>query len=179
MPTAAVAKDLLRKEGFKDAETVDGWLTNTTLQEQVGKGAIWWVDEAGFLSTCAMVRFRSWPLSKTRIIMGGDTRQHRSVERGDALRILKEYAELPLAVVETVRRQTGMDREATKGFSKGEFLVGFQKLDAMNSIVELPDGERYKALAREYVEAVEKKSRHGGVADAFGNPKSRPQSVTR
>jgi ATP-dependent exoDNAse (exonuclease V) alpha subunit len=89
------------------------------------------------------------------MILTGDTRQHRAVRRGDTLRMLKEHADLALAEVTTVRRQQGPYREAVEAFAEGELYKGFAKLDEMGSCIELPNHERYAAVAQQYLKALE------------------------
>ena len=48
-PMAQTAHDVLRKQGFENAETVAQLLVNPRLQEEA-RGAVLWVDEAGQLS---------------------------------------------------------------------------------------------------------------------------------
>ena len=43
--------------------------------------------------------------NKARIILSGDARQHTAVERGDAMRILKQVAHIPHVSMETIYRQ--------------------------------------------------------------------------
>jgi hypothetical protein len=40
-----------------------------------------------------------------RVVLSGDTAQHRAVERGDALRLLEQYAGLQAAELKEIWRQ--------------------------------------------------------------------------
>ena len=58
--------------------------------QQAAKGQVLWVDEAGFLSVRQMLELQEFAVEQDcRLIVTGDTKQHHSVERGDALRILE------------------------------------------------------------------------------------------
>jgi len=157
-PTAEAARDILRREGFKGAETVEQLLTSAKLQEQA-KGAVLWIDEAGLLSSRAMARVAK--LADTlgaRVILSGDAGQHRAVERGDALRVLEEHAGLELATLSRIQRQDGLYRDAVEDVSQGRIVQAFGKLDKLGAIVEIPNEERYKILADEYLTAIREKA---------------------
>jgi ATP-dependent exoDNAse (exonuclease V) alpha subunit len=89
---SASATEVLHKQGFKSAATVQKLLTDPELQ-RLAQGRILLVDEAGFLSTRDMLQLLSFAAGNNcRVILSGDSRQHHSVERGDALRILEKSA---------------------------------------------------------------------------------------
>jgi thymidine kinase len=54
-PSSQASRGVLKKEGFKDAETLEMLLKNEKLQEQT-KGQVLWVDEAGLVSSKDMRR---------------------------------------------------------------------------------------------------------------------------
>ena len=54
-PSSQASRNVLKKEGFQNAETVAMLLKNEKLQQQV-KGQVLWVDEAGLVSTKDMKR---------------------------------------------------------------------------------------------------------------------------
>jgi ATP-dependent exoDNAse (exonuclease V) alpha subunit len=88
------AVEVLKQEGLSASETVQGLMKNPFLQD-IAKGKVLLVDEAGFLSAKQMhwiVKFASQ--SDCRLILSGDTRQHHSVERGDSLRVLENLGAL-------------------------------------------------------------------------------------
>jgi ATP-dependent exoDNAse (exonuclease V) alpha subunit len=90
--------------------------------------------------------------------MSGDTAQHTSVERGDALRLLEKYAGLKPAELTEIRRQKSEQyREAVRDLAVGDGRRGFEKLDQMGAIKELPEDERYKQLAKDYADAVSRR----------------------
>lgn len=159
-PTAAASREILRNEGFKEADTVEKWLTDEKWRSTVGTDEVLWIDEAGLLSNRDMVRLIELAEERrSRLILSGDTRQHRAVARGDSLQTLKNHADLSLAVVHTVRRQDGIYREAVEAFSDGYLDKGFEKLDDMGAILELPSDKRYKTIAAEYMQAVKEETK--------------------
>lgn len=173
-PTAKMAREVFPKDGIKDAETVARLLVDTELQRQY-RGGVWWIDEAGMISSRMMVALcLAAERNDARLIFSGDTRQHGSVERGDALRILRDQAGLKLALVETIQRQKGLYKEAVLDCSRGQIAEGLEKFDRMGAIREVDTAERYKELAREYLEA----RREGASAVVISPTHSEGRRVT-
>jgi hypothetical protein len=91
--------EVLRAQGFTTADTLQQFLVNSELQEQV-KGQILWVDEAGFLSVHQMLELQEFAIEHDcRVIVTGDTKQHHSVPWGDALRILERSGVIALKLI--------------------------------------------------------------------------------
>jgi len=103
-PGSEAARDVLPSEGFTNAETVARLLENAELQQEA-RGAVWWVDEAGQLSTRQMDRLVALAKElEARVVLAGDTGQHHSVERGCAFRVLEKEGEMKVAQVEKIMR---------------------------------------------------------------------------
>jgi hypothetical protein len=65
-----------------------------------------------------------------RLVLTGDTKQHHSVQRGDALRILERSGAVAQAVLNKIYRQRIPElREAIEDLSKGRTGEGFDKLE--------------------------------------------------
>ena len=154
-PSAESSRGTLRQEGFLNAETVAHLLQNQLLHPQL-RGQVLWIDEAGLLSVRQMHEiFRLAERQDCRVILSGDTRQHTSVERGDALRLLEKFAELKPAELTEIRRQKDEQyREAVREFSRDNPHGGFEKLDQMGAIKEAGEEERCRQLATDYADAV-------------------------
>jgi len=153
-PSADASRGVLRQEGFDNADTVARLLTDRDLQNQV-RGAVLWVDEAGLLGTRTMGQF--FDLAEkldARVILSGDRRQHGSVERGSALRLLETEAGLVPAELKEIQRQKGSYKQAVHALSEGRIEDGFDQLDQLGWIREMPSEERYGALAADYAAAV-------------------------
>jgi conjugative relaxase-like TrwC/TraI family protein len=154
------ACDVLRKEGFENAATVERLLIDPRMQEQV-KGGVLLVDEAGLLSVKDMKRlFDVAKAQEARVILSGDSKQHSSVYRGDALRILEKDAGMRIARLSEIRRQTKETyRNAVKAISEGDKVgkdgktrlqAGIEMLDNMGAIIEADGDGRYKTIASDY-----------------------------
>ena len=65
-----------------------------------------------------------------RIILSGDTAQHRAVERGDALRLLEQHASLQAAELTEIRRQKADAHKAVVAdLRAGNLESAFKRLD--------------------------------------------------
>jgi len=152
---SAKATGVLRSKGFSDADTVARLLIDTQLQEKL-RGQVIWIDEAGMVGSRTMSRvFELADRLDARVILSGDRRQHGSVERGAALRLLEEQAGLIPAEIKEIQRQKDEYKKAIEDLSVGRIRAGFLKLDDLGWIREIDEAERYRILASDYVEAVQ------------------------
>ncbi len=74
--------------------------------------------------------------------------------RGDAFRLLQKYAGLKIAEVKEIRRQEHETyKKAVAALSRGDLPNAFMSLDKLGAIIEVADeGERYRALAADFME---------------------------
>ena len=147
-PSAEASRGVLRTEGFEDADTVARFLQDEKFQQQARNGVIW-VDEAGLLGIrqVAQVFDRAKDLN-ARVVLQGDRRQHGSVERGATLRVLEEFAGLPVAELKDIRRQRGEYKSAVEALSKGDILAGYDKLAALGWVQQVGGN---KPLVEDYL----------------------------
>ena len=151
-PSAVASRETLREAGFANADTVAQLMLNTKLQKEI-RGQVIWIDEAGLLGVRDLWRVMELAGNDTRVILTGDTAQHAPVARGDAFRLLQEYAGLKVAEVTQIRRQELEEyRRAIESLSKGDLRTAFRRLDALGAFVEIDDDERrYRELAADYI----------------------------
>jgi conjugative relaxase-like TrwC/TraI family protein len=155
-PSADASRGVLRREGFADADTLSRLLVDETLQEQA-RGHVIWVDEAGLVSTKAMRALFDLAQSlHARVVLSGDTRQHTSVERGDALRLLEREAGLAPAEIKEIQRQKDKYKLLVRDLSEGRVADAFARLDQLGWIKEVEGEERTRAIAQDYVESTMK-----------------------
>ena len=155
-PSAEASRGVLRSDaGFANAETVEALLRNQKLQAQV-RGQVIWIDEAGLLSVRTLARVADFAEKQNcRIILSGDTAQHRAVERGDALRILEKHAGLQAAELEKIWRQKADAHKAiVADLRAGDLEHAFTKLDRLGMLREWDADKRHEALVADYVAAV-------------------------
>src|ERR1700745_1735190 len=92
-----------------------------------------------------------------RVIVTGDTKQHHSVQWGDALRILERSGVIAQAELTKIHRQRIPElRAAVEDLSKGRTEEGFDKLDRFGAIQEIADAaDRLAVIAEKHIEALE------------------------
>jgi conjugative relaxase-like TrwC/TraI family protein len=156
-PTSQASRGVLRDEGFDKAETVSKLLMDRDLQNQL-KDQVLWVDEAGLLGTKDMTALLEITQKQNaRLILGGDTRQHSSVVRGDALRILNTVGEIKTSEVNKIYRQRHEHyRQVVQDLADGQILSAFEKLDSMDAIKTIDPLDPHTQLVNDYAEAVSK-----------------------
>src|SRR6201995_4171824 len=91
-----------------------------------------------------------------RLVHTGDTKQHHSVQWGDALRILERSGVIAQAELTKIHSQRIPElRAAIEDLSKGRTGEGFDKLDKFGAIQEIPDdADRLAAIAEKKIEAL-------------------------
>ncbi|MEP1305108.1 MAG: MobF family relaxase [Balneola sp.] len=175
-PTADASRDMLRSEGFKNADTVTRLLRDEELQSEIQDQVIW-VDEAGMLGTKDMGDILELADDlNARVILTGDTRQHTAVQRGDAMRILRQVAGIPIPSLNRIYRQKGKEyRMAVETISAGDVSGGFDKLESLGCIEELESNDVSKQLANDYLKA----KKENRTALVISPTNEQAQSVTK
>lgn len=149
------ASEELKKKGV-ETHTIASLLHNPKLQEQL-KSNVLLIEEAGMVGTKDMSQLLELGVKNDcRILMCGDIAQHSAPTYGDALRILEQDAQLRTVRLQKILRQKPQDyRKAVEYLSKGQTLKGYQALDKMNAIKEIPDVEvRLNTIAEEYITSI-------------------------
>jgi hypothetical protein len=134
------------------------------MQKRVKNGVLW-IDEAGMLSVKTLKGvFDVAKEQDARVVIVGDTGQHNSVERGDAMRVLENNQAMKFASLTEIRRQTNETyREAIAAISQGDSIgkdgmtklqAGMETLDTMGAIIEVQGAERYKRIAEDYADVI-------------------------
>ncbi len=154
-PTASASRGVLKSEGHKNADTVARLLADKAMQSEL-KNGILWVDEAGLLGTETMLDLlRLTKQQNARLILSGDDKQHSSVIRGDALRVLKKVARIPTAEINVIRRQKNeLYKAAVEDLANANVASGFEKLDRMGAIKVFEPDRNYAEIATRYIEGV-------------------------
>jgi ATP-dependent exoDNAse (exonuclease V) alpha subunit len=154
-PSAEASRGVLKSEGFENATTVAKLLASKPLQQQV-KGHVVWIDEASLLGTRTL--HQVFELSKKlgfRVILSGDWKQHGSVERGTAMRLLEGHAGIKPVWVTTIQRQSESYKEAVRLVSEGHVQDGFDIVNSLRWVHEISNAsERSQAIAAEFADAI-------------------------
>lgn len=154
-PSAGASRGVLRTEGFDSADTVARLLIDQQVQADCANGVIW-IDEAGLLGTRTMREvFDLADRLHSRVVLSGDRRQHGSVERGAALRLLEEEAGIRPVELKEIQRQRDEYKLAIRDLSEGHVDDGFRRLDRLGWVREIDDENRYKAIAESYIQTIQ------------------------
>ena len=148
-PTAA-ATDVLRKEGF-EAVTLQSLLLP---KPSSLKNKLVVVDEAGAVGMDDMKRL--FDLAKdSRIVLSGDTGQHGSVPRGDALRLLEQHSDFKSGQLTAIRRQRKAEyRKAVELAARKRTAEAFAQLERMDAVAELSGDNVHDSAAKSYLKAL-------------------------
>jgi hypothetical protein len=142
-PTDACVQDL-RKTGFQ-ARTFQGF------QKRPVRAEMLVIDEASMLSVPQML----WLVkhareSDARVLLVGDSAQHRSVERGDALRILEQSGAVRVVeLLQTQRQKVPALKAAIEDLKAGRLQAGWEKVEHHGVIKEIIDGQALRERAVE------------------------------
>jgi conjugative relaxase-like TrwC/TraI family protein len=148
-PTTA-ATEVLRKEGF-EAKTLQSLLLSKPLSL---KDKLIVLDEAGAVGMDDMKRL--FDLAKdSRIILCGDTGQHGSVPRGDALRILEQHSDFKSGQLTAIRRQRKAEyRKAVELAAQKRTVEAFAQLEQMEAVSEYSGDKLHGLAAKSYLKAL-------------------------
>jgi len=132
-PTDASVKDL-RKAGFQ-ARTFQGF------QLRPEHADLLVIDEASMLSIPQMLWLVKHAQKRdSRVLVVGDSAQHRTVERGNALRILEQSGSVRyVELLQTQRQKVPALKAAIEDLKAGRLQNGWQKLEQHGVIKELTD----------------------------------------
>src|SRR5207237_10674487 len=112
------------------------------------------LDEAGAVGLDDMVRlFELGHRRDCRVILSGDTGQHASVARGDALRILEQYSDYRFSELTTIRRQKSEAfRQVVELAAAKKTDRAFARLLDLGAVTESSTdrGELYQRAAEAY-----------------------------
>jgi conjugative relaxase-like TrwC/TraI family protein len=154
-PTAAAA-DTLRKDKLESV-TLARLLTDWAMQRTLSVRSVIVLDEAGAVGLDDMVKLFNLAVSNgARVVLSGDTGQHASVARGDALRILEQYSSYRFSELTTIRRQKpAAFRQVVELAASKQGDRAFAKLVELGAVTEVAtdDGQLYQRAAEAYLSA--------------------------
>ena len=153
-PSSGASRGVLRADGFDEADTVAKYLQSQKLQNKA-KDQVVWIDEAGLLSVPQLKKvLETARIYKSRVVLSGDSRQHNSVEKGDALRILEEKSGLEQAELKETKRQKNEEyKQAVENIRDGKAGLGFENLEKMGAIIEEQNpNKRTEQIAKDYAD---------------------------
>ena len=146
------AVDELKTVGLSDATTISRFLEDSSMQASL-HGKVLIVDEAGMVSGRQMEGLlKLAEQTQARILFSGDTRQIQSVEASDALRILEGESQMKSVSLTGVQRQTKAEYRDAIQTLRHSPEQGFEKLEKLGAVREVPYLERAEAVASAYRE---------------------------
>jgi conjugative relaxase-like TrwC/TraI family protein len=141
---------------LQSAATVQRLLVDPTLQESL-KEQVVVVDEYGLLSTRQLKQLVDITTTQNaRLLLVGDSAQHKSVEAGDAARIIERESRVRIVTLAQVHRQAANPayRKAAEDLATGRLTSGLRKLDRMGAIVEIDSPSvRHQRMVEEWLKA--------------------------
>jgi conjugative relaxase-like TrwC/TraI family protein len=172
------AVEVLQKNGgqsragkaLAETQTVQALLQSPRLQAAC-RNRVVVVDEYSLLSLRQLHGLARLARGQNaRLIFSGDSRQHLSVEAGDAARIVERETPVRVVDLKTIRRQVPAKyRAAVQSLADGWTARGLKQLDAIGAIVEVTDREaRHARMVDDYLSASAEtkiiENRHGKKA---------------
>jgi len=150
-PTRSAVEEL-QKVGFRDAMTISRLLEDQSAQASL-RGKLLIVDEAGMISGPQMEGILKLAgREQARILFSGDTRQISSVEASDALRILERESQMRSFSLTDVQRQSNAQYRNAIQTLRDSPERGFEMLERLGAVREVPIAERGRAVANLYRE---------------------------
>ena len=155
-PTAAAAGTLRNELSYlAKTMTLQKLLADSDMRSRLSPGSVIVLDEAGAVGLDDMAKlFEVARLNGCRVILSGDTGQHASVTRGDALRILEQYSGYRFEELTTIRRQKPEAfREIVELAAAKQTDKAFAKLLELGAVTEVltDDGQLYQRAADAYL----------------------------
>jgi conjugative relaxase-like TrwC/TraI family protein len=155
-PTASAA-DTLRRDGLEDAMTLERFYSDLRTRSRLSPRSVVVLDEAGAVGLESMAKLFDLAERKDfRVVLCGDTGQHSSVTRGDALRILEQYSGYRFSELTTIRRQKpAAFRQVVELAAAKQTDKAFAKLLELGAVTETltDDGRLYQRAADAYLSA--------------------------
>lgn len=145
------AREALESAGFEHADTVQRFLVSEAMQAQAVRRVLL-VDEAGLLSTEQLDGLtRIAHAVRARLLLVGDTKQHYSVQRGDALRNIVRHSGTPVVrLSEVLRQREESDQRFSRLLASGEATEAFYYAARRGMIRETGSDEALFAEAAEH-----------------------------
>lgn len=141
---------------LQSAATVQRLLVDPAMQQFLRHQVVI-VDEYGLLSTRQLKQLVDITTEqKARLLLVGDSAQHKSVEAGDAARIIEKESRVRVVTLTEVHRQATNPayRKAAEDLAADRLASGLRKLDRMGAIVEIDSPtERRQAMVIEWLKA--------------------------
>ena len=161
------AVEVLQSEGFENSMTVSKYLSNANnlnqennqnLNSKTDKNYLI-VDEASLVSVRQMDKLLKLAIQNDqRVLLVGDTKQHKSIERGNTLKTIQSHSEIETYSLNQIQRQKQTEAKlAVEDLSKGKVIEGIQKFEKLGFVKEIEDDKaRLEKVSQIYVSNLQK-----------------------
>ena len=177
LASTSKAVEVLQAEGFENSMTVSKYLSSATSQDNSNssdshsshnhnqniqskdKRNYLIVDEASLVSVRQMDKLLKLAIQNDqRVLLVGDTKQHKSVERGNTLKTIQSHSEIETYSLNQIQRQKQTEAKlAVEDLSKGKVLDGIQKFQKLGFVSQIEDDKaRLDKVAQIYVDNLPK-----------------------
>jgi conjugative relaxase-like TrwC/TraI family protein len=158
-PTSASEKNL--HPDFPEAKTLQQFMVDQEVMPGIARNLVIFLDESSLVSVPQMAKLVELVRTQgCRLITLGDVDQHRSPQRGDAIRILQESKSVRSSeLTETYRAQVAYLKETILDLKAGGIRreIGYDRLDEHGDIREVEDTSGMRdAAVQAHLEAVRK-----------------------
>ncbi len=175
------AVEVLQTEGFPNAMTVQKFLvTDDNLDQNINqktinnksnntqnfdntstnqKPSFIIVDEASLVSVRQMDKLLKKSTEiEVRVLLVGDTKQHKSVERGNTLQTIIDHSKIEVFSLHQIQRQKESEsKQAVELLAKGQTIQGINQFQKLGCIKEIEnDQQRLEQVARLYIQNLPK-----------------------
>ena len=170
-PSSDAAKNVLRKNGFENADTIARLLVDQKMQERM-KDSVIGIDEAGLVGVPTMNKLLTIAEKQNaRLLLSGDWKQHSSVEAGSGMKLIETKAGIKSARVNEIVRQRHVETYK-KVVEKMAYAIGrkdekqrkeqmqsaFEQLNKNGNIIEIENKQaRHNRIADDYLLHTKKK----------------------
>ncbi len=138
------------------AETMQAFLGQGVQNPEDSRRRLFFVDESSLASGKQIRDFLDRLKPQDRVLLIGDTRQHQSVEAGRIFDELQRAGMNTATLSKIVRQKDEALRAAVEAMASGEVEKGVKLLSDQNRVQSIEHrGERFKAIARAFVESPE------------------------
>ena len=160
------AVEVLQLEGFENAMTISRYLVQSKNEisdqsnNQSNKLTQYLiVDEASLVSVRQLNQLLEITNQNSqRVLLVGDTKQHKSVERGNILKTIQDYSQIRTYSLNQIQRQVKNDAKlAVEDLSRGNIEESIQKFQKLGFVQEIQDDKtRLETVAKLYTKNLPK-----------------------
>jgi conjugative relaxase-like TrwC/TraI family protein len=203
LASTSKAVEVLQAEGFENSMTVSKYLSNANKKDSIQDNTTnqdrndnqlnqshstqnpknyLIVDEASLVSVRQMDKLLKLAIENDqRVLLVGDTKQHKSVERGNTLKTIQSHSEIETYSLNQIQRQKQTEAKlAVEDLSQGKVMEGIQKFQKLGFVKEIEDDKaRLEKVAQIYVGNLQKVTKNTIQSETIKVEKERSQNQVK